>query len=193
LIATYLVFIERYALAIVRSNIGSGILTGLVFGGFGKRDLFPTLVYVEIDGIYFDKLKIISQSEIDIDRGGERAAMLPFAQKEMAERFIYGYDSEMQERILGFVDKATDEILNSKRRAFKADEKINIKKSVISEFGNMIKQLRDRERYSILDIVNFMSKKELAEMAHALVELTSKKRRFSTDQKLWEGLSMWPL
>jgi hypothetical protein len=62
----------RYALAIVRSNIGSDILTGLVFGGFGKRDLFPTLDYIEIDGIYFDELKILSQNEIDIDRRGKK-------------------------------------------------------------------------------------------------------------------------
>jgi hypothetical protein len=32
-----------------------------------------------------------------------------------------------------------------------------------------------------------MSKKELAEMAHALVELTSKKRRFSIDQETVGG------
>lgn len=178
---------EVYALAIVRSKIGSEILTGLVFGGFGKKDLFPTLDYIEIDGIYFDKLKVLSQKEIDIDRRGEKTAMLPSAQKEMVERFMYGLDSEIHEKILWFVGKATDEILNSKMGAFDGGEKVNIKKSVVREFGNMINKLMELERHSIQDIVNFMSKKELAEMAHALVELTSKKRRFSTDQETVGG------
>jgi hypothetical protein len=57
-----------------------------------------------------------------------------------------GAPTNMTQRIasLAFVDKATDEILNSKKSAFMEDEKVNIKRSVISEFGKMINKLRER-------------------------------------------------
>jgi len=51
----------------------------------------------------------------------------------------------------------------------------------------MISGLKGGAQKNILDVLDFMSKKEMAEMAHALVEFTSKKRRFSTDQETVGG------
>jgi hypothetical protein len=183
----------RYALAIVRSNIGSDILTGLVFGGFGKRDLFPTLDYIEIDGIYFDELKILSQNEIDIDRRGKKTRCYRSRRKKWLSDLCMGWIRKYMKKYSGLLIKPLTIYLTPKKALSWKDEKVKIKNSVISEFGMMINKLRERERHSIQDIVNFMSKKELAEMAHALVELTSKKRRFSTDQETVEDLSMSPL
>lgn len=175
------------AFHIVKSSIGSEILTGLVFGGFGTNDLFPTLHYLEIDGTYFGKLKILSRREVDIDRDGDYAEMIPFAQKEMAERFIYGIDKDLTSDIAKFISKAVDEIAAAKPGAFDEEELNAVRASVSSSFDDTIEKLIGVERQDILDIVNFMSKKELGEMAHALVELTSAKRRFSTAQETVGG------
>ncbi len=86
----------KYAFALVKSSRQSNGLTGFVFGGFGTSDLFPTLVYSEIDGVFHDSIKIISKKTVDIDRENNRAQMLPFAQKEMADRFIFGLDNAFQ-------------------------------------------------------------------------------------------------
>jgi hypothetical protein len=98
-----------------------------------------------------------------------------------------GWIRKYMKKYSGLLIKPLTIYLTPKKALSWKDEKVKIKNSVISEFGMMINKLRERERHSIQDIVNFMSKKELAEMAHALVELTSKKRRFSTDQETVGG------
>lgn len=175
------------AFALAKSSKGSDLLTGLVFGGFGDNDLFPTLHYFEIDGIYFDSLKIINRKEVDIDRSGDLAQIVPFAQKEMAERFVYGVDSSFREDMAEFVTKVVDKITETKPRAFSANDKRTIHEEVLKTFHKTLDGLTQYEHRSILDIVNFMSKRELAEMASALVELTSAKRRFSTEQETVGG------
>lgn len=172
----------EYAFSLVRSKNKSPVFTGIVIGGFAKKDLFPTVVFCEIDGVYFDELKFVQGSIIDIDRRGHRAAIVPFAQQEMAERFIYGLDAKLEGDIKKFVKEAAQNIVDVKDGAFTDKEKGIIVDKLSGEFDQIIDRLKDSAEQNVIDIVNFMSKKELADMAHALVELTSKKRRFSAEQ-----------
>ena len=163
------------------------MFTGIVIGGFADEELFPTLTYCEIDGVYFDNLKYLSGQFIDINRRGDRAAIVTFAQQEMAERFIYGLDASLQADVIKFVDEAPNSILKLKPDAFNDNEVAIINKEVSEKFIEMIDSLKNSAKESILDIVTFMSKKELSELSHALVELTSKKRRFSAEQETVGG------
>ncbi len=173
--------------SLIKSNRKTELFTGLVFGGFGSSDLFPTIVMLEIDGTYFGELRTLSKEEIDIDRNGPRTAIVPFAQQEMAERFIDGLDSQLEGDISKFVGGIVDLIMDKRPQSFKKDVRASIKDEVSNSFVEMMGKLKQQSRNSVLDIVYSMSKKELAEMAHALVELTSKKRRFSSDQETVGG------
>ncbi len=179
--------LEKLALALVRSARGSDLRTGLVFGGFAEKDMFPTLRFVEIDGVYFDEIKILSSNEIDIDRMKVRAAVVPFAQKEMVERFMFGLDSELEKEIGSFVKNVVNEVVEVAAKDIDAKVTSGLKKKVSDRFNTLLKDLKDSSRQDLLDIVYFMSKKELADIAHALVELTSQKRRFSTDEQTVGG------
>lgn len=171
---------------LMKSRRGSGLVTGLVFGGFATNDMFPTLRSIEVDGVFFNQVKIIAESEIDIDRRKTRAEVVPFAQKEMVERFMYGFDTEMQSSIQQFVGTALDTVL---LETAKDDEVLQgrIKKKINKNLSSMLGRLKESSRQELLDIVYFMSKKELADIAYALVELTSQKRRFSTDEQTVGG------
>jgi hypothetical protein len=173
---------------LMKSRRESNLLTGLVFGGFAENDMFPTLRSVEIDGVFFGQIKVLSTHEIDIDRKKKRAEVVPFAQKEMVERFIYGLDAEMQGSIQEFVSTAVNDILSFVEETEEEQNvKDDVKRTVNKNFSDMLKNLREKSRQDLLDIVYFMSKKELADIAYALVELTSHKRRFSTDEETVGG------
>lgn len=105
--------IERYAFSLIKSSRSSPLKTGLVFGGFADEDMFPTLYYIEIDGIFFGELKTISCSEVDIDRKNTKAEVVPFAQKEMVERFMYGLDAELESEIRRFVSGAISDVIDA--------------------------------------------------------------------------------
>lgn len=179
--------LEKLALALVKSGQPSDLRTGLVFGGFAEKDMFPTLRYLEVDGIFLGELKILTCSEIDIDRKSIRAAVVPFAQKEMVERFMFGLDSGLENDIATFVSNVVDEVVEATGKAVDKDVEAEIKSKVSGRFRGLLGKLKDGSEQDLLDIVYFMSKKELADIAHALVELTSHKRRFSTDQQTVGG------
>ncbi|MDF1779450.1 MAG: hypothetical protein P1V13_25845 [Rhizobiaceae bacterium] len=163
--------------------------TGIVIAGFGNKDLFPTLVSFEIDGILFGKLKYSKTNFVDIDRGMESAKVIPFAQKEMVERFLYGLDTGIERNIQKFlkntISTITDEVLDQLDMSQDDRESLTTKaRNAESAFIDKLQEvgfneIRSESRSAIEDMVEFMPKPELATMAEALVNLTSIKRRVS--------------
>jgi hypothetical protein len=174
--------------ALLRSPLSPN-LTGIVIAGFGAKDAFPTLVSYEIDGLVFGKLKYRRTNFVDIDRkkDGDRARVLPFAQKEMVERFLYGLDGSIERDIATFSRQTIPEIRNRILSRIEMEE--GAKKLLASEISGaetaFIKSLidegfeaiRSKSKSAIEEMVEFMPKPELATMAEALVNLTSIKRR----------------
>jgi hypothetical protein len=126
----------------------------------------------------------------DIDRRGEKAAVIPFAQKEMVDRFLYGLDDEIQREVIKFSQETVKKIGESVGGRFKFSSQTDKKRyqaaleAAETAYINSLREdaftvIRSKSRRTIEDIVEFMPKPEMARMAEALVELTSIKRRVS--------------
>lgn len=163
--------------------------TGLVVAGFGSEEIFPTLLSFDLSGMFGGRLKFSREHSIDIDRDGDRARVVPFAQKEMVERFLYGLDNSIQrkiaqfcrssvpnirESILSHLDMEPDDLAELEEAAHEAES--GFFEGLATETFGAIRQESESE---IEDMVEFMPKPELARMAEALVNLTSIKRRVS--------------
>ncbi len=161
--------------------------TGLIFCGFGSEDRFPTLISFEIDGVICGRLKFKETNHCDIDRNGRRAAVLPYAQKEMVDRFVFGIDDKIKRDVQRYCRDTVKEALDAVIKASGADGNEDVKnKSDAAEKAfsdnlnaKVFETIRSRSRSEIEDMVEFMPKPEMARMAEALVELTSIKRRVS--------------
>ena len=79
--------------------------TGVVIAGFGSEEKFPTLISLQLDGFVNGRLKYIKKEEVDIDRTGPKASVIPFAQKEMVDRFLFGLDEALEDQIAAFAKK----------------------------------------------------------------------------------------
>lgn len=185
---------KRRMLALGKMVLSKGLLsggrTGIVVAGFGRKDLFPTLVSIEIDGIVCDRLKILRVETVDIDRQGPKARVLPFAQKEMVERFLYGLDNGIQRQIAQFCKKTVPDMRSAilkkinfedeaERQEFEK-EYSEVEEAFLKGLQEMaFEKIRSASQSEIEDMVEFMPKPELAKMAEALVNLTSIKRRVS--------------
>ena len=163
---------------------------GIIIAGFGEKETFPALVVYEIDGVVCRHLKYKELGSYDIDRSGTKAAVLPFAQKEMVDRFLYGLDNKNQATIKSFCSNSVNTILNEifNKLDFSDPEKAKKLKNQMVEARNRLLEklnndvfrvMRIESQNKIEDIVEFMPKPELAKMAEALVDLTSIKRRVS--------------
>ena len=179
----------KWAYECLRSSIFSDIHTGLVFGGFGTDDIFPSLHAIEIDGIYFGEIKKRQRIVVDIDRRGERAAVVPFAQSEMVERFLFGIDDELEQKILSFVEQSFDKLCERYDRQHSVDlASLGLSGESYSEsVSGILERLKERSRRETLDMVDFMPKQELAYTAEAFVTLTSMKRKVSAQQETVGG------
>ena len=163
--------------------------TGIVVAGFGEKEIFPTLVSYEIDGPIFGRVRYVQTNFVDIDRRKDRARVLPFAQKEMVERFLYGVDAEIERKLSQFARQNVQEI---RTEIFKYLDMSDDDRNALTEkmkaaetaFVTGLRdvgfdQIRSESRIAIEAMVEFMPKPELATMAEALVNLTSIKRRVS--------------
>ena len=168
-------------LAIVRSTIRSPAYTGLVFAGFGSDELFPTLYAVEIDGIYFGRVRVVNTQTVDIDRRGITAAVVPFAQTDMPERFIHGIDRRTEEAIESLAMSMVSSFVDDEESALDARGRAQTKEAARRQFREGVDNLKKRNAANLNAVVNHLSKKELGEIAYSLVELTSRKRRYSSE------------
>ena len=163
--------------------------TGLIIAGFGSEDLFPTLVSFELHGMLGGSLKFVKREFVDIDRNGDRARVIPFAQREMVERFLYGLDEGLQRKITQFCKGAVPGI---RRRML---EQLDMSEDELAALTLSTEQaeqafldgldtqsfdaIRQESQSEIEGMVEFMPKSEMARMAEALINLTSIKRRVS--------------
>ncbi|AFL50666.1 hypothetical protein ABIE78_003538 [Sinorhizobium fredii] len=167
--------------AVIKSNERSAAFTGLVFAGFGREELFPTLSSVEIDGVYFNRFRILGSKLIDIDRRGETAAVVPFAQQDMPERFMLGIDREFEGALEDLSSALVGQIVDQNKKAFRNGKADLVKTAAAEQFRIGLERLKKKNSDNLRSVVNHLSKKELGEVAYSLVELTSRKRRYSND------------
>ena len=126
--------------------------------------------------------------KVDIDRDGEKARVLPFAQREMVERFLYGLDNSIErkitqecgasvslisDRLLDVLEMPEVELQQLRQTVREAEGEFNV------GLNAAFSEIRADSREEIEDMVEFMPKPEMARMAEALVNLTSIKRRVS--------------
>lgn len=182
--------IVEIALLSLRKNVLTDSRTGIVVAGFGNSEIFPTLISFEIDGMVGDQLKFVETNNVDIDRSGPRARVIPFAQKDMMDRFMYGMDDGIESNITKFCDRTVPAVRkaimdriefqdDADRNEFEAAI-IGAEQSFVEGLGTVaFAEIRSQSRLAVEAMVEFMPKPELAKMAEALVNLTSIKRRVS--------------
>ncbi len=174
----------------IRKSRSSPAYSGLVIAGFGERELLPSIVCFEIDGIVAGRLKYIKTDDIDTTRK-HSGAILPFAQTDMVYRFMEGIDPDyavqLHENIHALLLRSTMNVLNAvisdeaQRDAFRPALRAAVD-AAFETFWNEDKGARlERFAQPIIDMVMSLPKDELANLAESLVSLTSLQRRVSRE------------
>ena len=183
--------------AAVNSSRLSRLRTGFVFAGFGSSDRFPTLHALEVDGYVGRALKYVETTFCDVDRDGPYALVKPFAQQEMVDRFLYGFDQKVQRGVMQFVKKSVREVCDQiiDHSGVSGDDLVdlrsraNLAQEILLEDlkGSAFDQITSTSQTEIENMVRFMGKPDLARMAEALVELTSIKRKVTAGMETVGG------
>jgi hypothetical protein len=162
--------------------------SGIVITGFGKKEIFPSLITYSIDGRLSGILKY-TESENRKITPEYGAYVIPFAQREMVDIFMSGVDS----RLVTALVESLAEIFNEYPQAIVdsietmgEDEKSNLKNQfqpksdeLVERISTYLNNYRLSNSTPIINVVISLPKAELAAMAESLVNLTSLKRKVS--------------
>lgn len=87
--------------------------TGLVISGFGDDDIFPSVITYQISG-YFENTLIYKKDEektIVNTNSGMRSGIIAFAQEDVVQSFIRGFDPELHQFTIEYLDSMLTEFL----------------------------------------------------------------------------------
>jgi len=162
--------------------------SGVVITGFGKQEIFPSLVTYAIDGRLAGILKYreLENKKISLENG---AYVIPFAQREMVDIFMAGMDPRLAGALVDSLAAIFQEYPRSivdSIESLSDEEKTNLKNQIQPKSdeltGQISEYLSNYMNSNIIPIINVvisLPKTELAAMAESLVNVTSMKRKVS--------------
>jgi hypothetical protein len=189
---------QRTQLArIVALSVSRGLFSansGLVIAGFGRLDLFPSMVTSNIDGRISNEL-IQSPPDIQSISAQSNAFIRPFAQGEMVNTFMEGVDPSLAAMSSTFIERVFTDFPKNIIEHLQPSEKAGITEKLEQAskelFRTYQEQLRQYQREQhinpVLNAVAALPKDELAAMAEALVNLTSFKRKVTIETETVGG------
>lgn len=181
--------IELYFLHLRTTNF-IGIETGLVFGGFGETEIYPSMVSIRVAEVFDNRLRYyddLSDKITDKNNG----SIMPFAQTDVINMFIRGIDPEIDQTYMSVFRKLVEkynmtiyDILKDEQPELAAKIAALDIIEISKEFTDEINQVkREKQILPTVDTVAILSKEDLAEMAESLIYLTYLKRRISSSEE----------
>lgn len=175
----------------------SSCFSGIVFAGYGKTQDFPCLEHWTLDGIYKGNLRFWLVDAKDLNKpGSESAYIIPFAQSDIADLVLTGFDyniiNRLKNNIRNFFNKlAVDE---TDYNSTELEDKIKLDPSLTElqkSLGDMAEKIISQSVYqrhiNFFNRISEVEKTELAEIGKALVKITAMRRMIDQDVRTVGG------
>ena len=169
--------------------------SGVVIAGYGERDVFPMLLAYECECVINNKLRYIETNRVKIGTTKDTlvASVVPFAQREMVNRFMEGVDPKYRENVEGYVSTLLGQgypnrIAEALAGKISSELQESVRKELVELGGKLAQDFaQGLERYRqaqfidpVIDSVATLPKEDLAAIAESLVNLTAFKRRMTS-------------
>jgi len=177
--------------SLINTNNVDKAYTGLVFVGYGEKELFPSCFPIKCYYVFRNKLKYVLDDEWNFQIGDKReSAIATFAQTDVMNTILMGVDSKLEdlfyENTVNLVNDISRKIKENLSNPEIIDEVINekVKDDLFFEYINLMRGYQ-QENYitPLLSSLATISKEDLAEMAESLVYLTYLKRRMTNEEE----------
>lgn len=162
---------------------------GLVVAGFGDKEYFPSIRSYSLHGIFDGHLHYRMDGHVEVGNKLD-AAIVPFAQSDMAQTFMEGvdrgYQSQIEEDMASILDQYPDVVIGS-CKFLKDDQKDKLKamfaragERVAEKYRVGLRGYRQKKFINpVLKLVSYLPKSDLPSLAESMVNLTSLRRKIS--------------
>lgn len=184
---------------LIGKQVFMGGSSGAVIAGFGEKDVFPSLHAYDCQSVMGCRMRYLSTNKVNIGVTGEGmtdASIIPFAQREMVNRFMEGIDPIYRKQIDDYLSKLLREgypsmileaialKLDEAEKTTLAEKLKTLGDDLTQEFKKRFGDFRQNNYVGpIISTVAVLPKDELAAMAESLVNLTSFKRRVTSAEQ----------
>jgi len=169
--------------------------SGLIIAGYGEKELFPSCVQIKADNFLTNSLE---SGEETLLNHGKGAAIIPLAQRDVVDTFLAGIAPDLRSALDTYMHGVFDELPSHIAKGLpdgvqEKDKSEFIEKvkvgltAVLKTFKNRLGEHIQGQSQPVMTVVGSLPKDELAAMAEALVNLTSFRRRVSTDAETVGG------
>lgn len=157
--------------------------SGVVIAGFGHDEIFPKIIEFKLGEVFENRLRIANVKEGEIN-DNTVAIISPFAQRDMVDTFMQGIEPRLQKKLYSIIEDEFKSLASKLSKVHKISEP-----KLHTEFDKSFQSIRraffeykDR-RYvqPIVETVSFLNKEGVIELAESLVNITSLKRKTSSD------------
>lgn len=166
--------------------------SGVIFVGFGEKEIFPALVATNISLSINNRLRYMEDKGGSAEITHQRASIIrPFAQHDVIDTILAGRDPGLAklylEQFNSFINKNNIAIANLVRQSdlALADKIAGIDSTALTEKlnGIILQETQKRYIHPMMRAITTLSKEDLSEMAESLIYLTYLKRRFTFSEE----------
>lgn len=155
---------------------------GLVFAGFGDRDIFPTMLEHEASGI-LDGILVRKSGQTESVTHSVPASLNAFAQTSMSDTFSLGFSEDVYSALMDCLSVQLQDFAKSVCDAAGADiSGIENLRALIADTRSKISdgwfdRARQEHAYPLRRVLGALPVEEMAELAETLVNLQSLKEK----------------
>lgn len=172
--------------------------SGLVFVGYGEKDIFPTLLPIYVSFGFDHRLRAyIDEENITVVHGYNSSYVCPFGQTDVMVTLLRGISPSLYDKIKEVHQKEMDD---AKEKIAKLLEQENVLDEIVDKvrkinFDDFDKQSNETiQNYmsteygdNIIDAIDSFNIKDMATMAENLVSITGLQRHFSSSDETVGG------
>lgn len=173
-----------------------GNYTGLVFFGYGDKEVFPSYRHYKVTYAIDNRLKYTLIEEFKVVNSGS-VSITPFAQSDVTNTVIRAVEDSLRKKfydsfdssIKGFRDDIVKQMndANAPQQLIDVLNGIDITKHLEGYKKGMNDYIKETYTSPLLETVSFLGKEDLADLAESLVRMTCIKRHFTTTEETVGG------
>lgn len=183
--------LEIYYL-LVTSNQFNNSWSGLVFVGYGEKELFPQCSATKVDGMIGKKVRYLRDEENSVSINQKmNSSILPFAQRDVIDTILSGIDKNLDDyyrNTFSALFKETISQISNMIHPVNQEMALELKKIDIAYLEQKLQEQINNFRTTkfvkpLMSTIGSLSKDDLADMAESLVYLTYLKRRMTSAEE----------
>ena len=191
--------LEKTFYLYIRSSRFGADMTGLVFVGYGEKDIYPTLYPIEINIAFDHRLRYyVNEERVETISATNDAAICPFAQTDVMILFMKGISPNMYctmlDEQLVLLEKQRNDITEVLKKAGVSQEIMDeINRVDLDEFQDpyrdkILEYIEEANVSSLVESVASFNIDDLSNMAESLISITNLQRHITSAEESVGGL-----